>query len=155
LVITHRINSGESTVNTEPATDDLKQNRSKASVDGRSIMQIIYEKAVQGTSPQHFALSNNPEWHTIHWPNHPNLTAIRFSDDSVIYVNESVTQVAAAEAAQAATQVDETSQPLKLRPGNRPLKLRPRNQHEVDLDEEDFTLSPEQLAAKIAARKEE
>jgi hypothetical protein len=76
------------------------KNTSTIANDSRSVRQIVYEKAVFGATPVQFQLSTDAvsnDWHTIHWIDHPHLSAVKFSDGSVVEVNQ---EVASADEAQ-------------------------------------------------------
>lgn len=62
-------------------------NNSTTSNDGRSIQQIIFEKANFGAVPVGFRLAGDPSWHPVAWTKHEKLCEIQFTDGSSITVN--------------------------------------------------------------------
>jgi len=132
-------------------------NQTRASVDGRPIAQVIYEAALRGATPAYFAMTDVDGWHTCNWPSHPKLSAVQFSDGSIVYVSEVANVVYEEEVSRRTHHGGESE--LKV---THPEKGE-GEKNQVDgaqpgemtqITEEDLKLTPEELAAKLASRKE-
>jgi hypothetical protein len=62
-------------------------NTSRQAFDDRSTLQIIMERALLGFVPVEYAVEGDDRWHTVKWAENPALDRIKFSDGTVVVVD--------------------------------------------------------------------
>lgn len=61
-------------------------NQSNHNKDSRRVEQVLLEKAVLGALPTHFKIEGDPRLHPVKFFEHPHLSEIHFTDNSVSQV---------------------------------------------------------------------